>query len=339
MLPRLFPSTLAAIERPAFHDPEAEVNPGMSLVPQIRLALRLTGSFAASALPAHYSVRAERYLRGWEEHRLLQDSDLVVVSFGKSGRTWVRVLLSRYYQQRYQLPASRLLSNDTLHRLNAAVPKVLFTHDNYLSDFTGITDSKAAYAGKKVLLLVRHPADTAVSQFFQWKHRMKSRKKVINAYPAPEDDMPLAEFVLSETAGIPKVVRFMNQWAAERDSIRDILVVRYESLHAATAATLKAVLGFIDEEPTASELDECVRFASIENMRAREREKFFQDVGNRLRPGDPANPESYKVRRAKVGGYRDYFTDEELDRIHGLVEGTLSPVFGYSATPADARVV
>jgi hypothetical protein len=32
----------------------------------------------------------------------------------------------------------------------------------------------------------------------------------------------------------------------------------------------------------------------------------------RLTPGDPANPESYKVRQAKVGGYRDYFTDTEV---------------------------
>jgi Sulfotransferase domain len=78
-----------------------------------------------------------------------------------------------------------------------------------------------------VLLLVRHPADTAVSQFFQWKHRMKPRKRMLNSYPATKDGPSLADFVLSETAGIPKIIRFMNQWASELDRMSDVLVVRY----------------------------------------------------------------------------------------------------------------
>ena len=32
------------------------------------------------------------------------------------------------------------------------------------------------YAGKKVVLLVRNPADVAVSQYYQWKYRMKPNK-------------------------------------------------------------------------------------------------------------------------------------------------------------------
>ena len=301
----------------------------MSITPQIRRTLRLTGSFAARVFPSNYRVRTERYLRGWEEYGLLQESDLVVVSFGKSGRTWLRVLLSRYYQLRYELPASKLLDNDNLNRLNAAVPRVVFTHDNYVSDFTGISNSKAVYADKQVLLLVRHPADTAVSQFFQWKHRMKPRKRMLNSYPATKDGLSLADFVLSETAGIPKIIRFMNQWASELDRMRDVLVVRYETLHATTAQTLATILGFIGEQAKPKELEECVRFASVESMRALERERFFHNLGKRLRPADAADPETYKVRRAKVGGYRDYFTDAELNRIDRLVEETLSPVYRY----------
>jgi hypothetical protein len=310
----------------------------MPIAPQLRFALRQAGTVASAVLPARYRIRTVRYLRGWEEHRLLANSDLVVVSFGKSGRTWLRVLLSRYYQLRFGLPASRLLHNDNLHRLNTAVPRVLFTHDNYLSDFTGITDSKAAYSGRKILLLVRHPADTAVSQFFQWKHRMKARKQLINAYPRGAE-LSLAEFVLGEAAGIPKVIRFMNEWAREVDGASELLVVRYESLHAATAETLGRVLHFIGEEPKPDELAECVRFASVENMRMLERETFFEGLGNRLKPADTANAESYKVRRAKVGGYRDYFGDDDTARIDALVERTLARIYGYGAQPADPRIV
>lgn len=290
-------------------------------------------------MPREKSLKLERYLRGKEEATMLAQSDFAVVSYGKSGRTWLCVLLSRYYQLRYKLPADQLLQYDSLHKLSRAVPRVMFTHDNYLGDYTGTQDSKSDYAGSRVVLLARHPADTAVSQYFQWKHRMRNRKKYINNYPDPKDEVPLIDFVLGESAGIPKIVRFMNLWAAEFDRLKAIRVVRYETLRHDTARTLGNVLEFMNEKATDAELAQCVEFASVENMRKMEKDTFFKGVGDRMTPGDASNPDSYKVRRAKVGGYRDYFTDDEVARIDELVTKTLSPAYGYSEAPPDPRVV
>jgi len=44
---------------------------------------------------------------------------------------------------------------------------------------------------------------------------------------------------------------------------------------------------------------------------------------------DRSNPDSYKVRRAKVGGYRDYFDDLEIERLDEVVRSKLSPLYGY----------
>jgi hypothetical protein len=46
-------------------------------------------------------------------------------------------------------------------------------------------------------------------------------------------------------------------------------------------------------------------------------------------PGDKDNPDSYKVRRAKVGGYRDYFDDDQVQQIDSYIRSNLDPVFGY----------
>ena len=46
---------------------------------------------------------------------------------------------------------------DNLHRKDARIPRVFFTHDNYLRDFTGNRDSKRDFYDKKVVLLVRQP--------------------------------------------------------------------------------------------------------------------------------------------------------------------------------------
>ena len=48
-----------------------------------------------------------------------------------------------------------------------------------------------------------------------------------------------------------------------------------------------------------------------------------------MAPGDRREPDSFKVRRAKVGGYRDDFEAEELARIERLIAERLDPVFGY----------
>jgi len=312
----------------------------MSLGHKIRVVLRQGAVMATGpVLPRKSSLRLERYLRGKEEARMLGESDLVVVSYGKSGRTWLRVLLSRYYQLRYGLPSNLLLQNDNMHVRKRSVPRVLFTHDNYLEDYTGTHDSKAPYAGSQVILLIRHPADTAVSQFFQWKHRMRSRKKLINDYPAPAGDLPPIDFVLDENAGIPKIIRFMNLWASEFDRVKSICAVRYETLRHDTANTLGRVLTFVNETATPEELAQCVEFASVENMRAMEKGTYFQGVGDRMKPRDAANLDSYKVRRAKVGGYRDYFTEDEMAEIDRLVATTLSPLFGYGGARRDPRVI
>jgi hypothetical protein len=60
-----------------------------------------------------------------------------------------------------------------------------------------------------------------------------------------------------------------------------------------------------------------------------EGKKQFRLAGGRMMPGDKNNPDSYKVRRAKVGGYRDYFSDEQVDAIDKQVADTLDPLFGY----------
>ena len=114
-------------------------------------------------LPEHKRIALDRRLRGREELRKLQKADCVIVSYGKSGRTWLRVMLSRFYQLKHGLPDYNLIIFDNLHAKNTDIPRLFFTHDNYLKDVTGNADSKKDYYRKKVVLLVRDPRDVVVS--------------------------------------------------------------------------------------------------------------------------------------------------------------------------------
>jgi hypothetical protein len=292
-------------------------------------------------LPPERKRWLERWLRGKEEFRKLRRADCVVVSFGKSGRTWLRVLLSRFFQLRYGLGRSAFVGFDNLHRRDARIPRVFFTHDNYLRDYTGNLDNRTDFHDRRTVLLVRHPADVAVSQYFQWKFRMKPHKKGLNQYPEHGAEVAVFDFVTDEDAGLPKVIDFMNAWARELQRVKDLLIVRYEDLRADTAGELGRVLRFMGQEPTGAELQDCVAFASVENMRQLEEKRAFWTAGSRMRPGDKNNPSSYKVRRAKVGGYRDYFDDAQVAAIERLIEERLLPGFGYLArerAQAEAKV-
>jgi hypothetical protein len=272
-------------------------------------------------------IPVERWLRGREEAWKLARADAVIVSFGKSGRTWLRVLLSRYWQLKCGLPQSAMIRFDNFHRRDPRAPKLLFTHDNYLRDYTGHRDDKRDYYDSRVVLLARDPRDVAVSQFFQWKFRMRPGKKDLNAYPPHEAEVSIFDFVTGP-AGVRRVVEFLNGWARELDRIRALHLVRYEDMRADTAGELGRVLRFLGEEPTPEQLADCAAFASVENMRRLEEKRVFWLSGSRLVPKDRGNPDSYKVRRAKVGGWRDYFEDGEIAVIDALV-ADLDPVFGY----------
>jgi hypothetical protein len=282
-------------------------------------------------LPRNKKIRIDRWLRGREEFRKLKQADGVIVSFGKSGRTWLRVMLSRFYQVKHGLGERHLIGFDNLHRKNRAIPRLFFTHDNYLKDYTGNRDSKADFYDKKVVLLVRNPLDVAVSQFFQWQYRMRPGKKALNEYPEHGSDVDIHDFVMSPTAGLPKIIDYLNLWATESKKISSLLVVRYEDMRSNTADVLENIVTFLGTPGNDKEIAEAVRFASVENMRNMETKRTFWLSGSRMLAKDRSNPDSFKVRKAKVGGYRDYFSAEQIAAMQAMVRERLDPLFGYQS--------
>jgi len=307
-------STYLAVLRPAL----ASVNKKLT-----RAALLYP---AMPFLKPERQIGLERWIRGREQCQKLSAADAVIVSFGKSGRTWLRVLVSRFYQLEHGLP-EWLIGFDNFHYLNRAIPKIFFTHDNYVKDYSGNHDSKADYYDKKVVLLARHPADVAVSQYHQWRFRMRDRKKTINAYP--EEDVSIFDFVLHHPAGLEKTVDFMNGWARERERLQAFMILRYEDLKADTARNLDAVTRFIGTPGTQESIEGAVDYASFENMRRLETENKSWLTGGRMKAKDPSKPESFKTRRGKVGGFRDYFSDAEVEAILDYIDRRLDPVYGY----------
>jgi len=281
-------------------------------------------------MPRVWRYKLERRLRGKEEYRKLCAADWVVISWAKSGRTWFRVMLSSFYQIKYDLPRRRMLEFDNLYRKNPAIPRVLFSHNNYLRDYLKDWDTLNHFRDKKVVMLVRDPRDIAVSQYFQWKYRMRPHKIRLNRFPERGDALSTFDFVTSPRSGIPQIIRFYNDWAGALPYLGDLLIVYYEDMRKDPAATMCQVLEFVGTPGSDAEIAQAVEYASMENMKKREEKSTFRGSSMRVKSGDSSNPDSFKTRRGKVGGYRDYFDDEQVVVVDKLVEDMLDPVFGYT---------
>lgn len=304
--------------------------------------LKLHASLALTRLlPAARGKSADRWLRGREEYRKLHDADWLLVSWGKSGRTWLRVMMSRFYEVHFGLGEHEMLDFDNLNRRNPGIGKVFFTHGNYLRDYTGHGyDTKVDFKGKRIVLLVRDPRDVAVSQYFQWKFRMRPNKKALNDYPPHGEDLSICEFMRYEEQGLPRVISYFNGWLRGIPALGDVLVVRYEDMRTDPGGVLGQILSFTGTPGTDEEIADAVEYAAYENLKKREAETSFSPWrGWRLVPGDRKNPDSFKVRRAKVGGYRDYFTDEEIAELDAMVDRDLLPQIGYTKSERAAAEV
>ena len=212
---------------------------------------------------------------------------------------------------------------------------MFFSHDNYLKDYTGNTDTKADFYDSNVILLVRHPLDVAVSQFFQWKYRMRPGKKALNDYPEHGSDISIYDFVMHPGV-LPKIIDYCNLWATESSRIKSLHIVRYEDMRANTADVLAGIISFVGTPHTDTEIEEAVEFSSVENMRSKEEKGSFRLSGSRMMAKDKSNPNSFKVRKAKVGGYRDYFDDQQIKTMQDMVNERLDPVFDYHFNSDEA---
>ncbi len=189
---------------------------------------------------------------------------------------------------------------------------------------------KTPFYDKRVILLARDPRDVAVSQYFQWKFRIKPTKVAINNYPPQGSEISLFDFVMGNNGGsMQAVTNYLNLWAAEMGAMEHFHLLRYEDLRARPREELRRLLDFMHIAATDAQVDAAVNYSSYENMKKMEGAQQFRLAGGRMMPRDKDNPDSFKVRKGKVGGYRDYFTDEEVAAIDQRLAETLAPLFDY----------
>lgn len=292
---------------------------------------------STAGLPKPLRIAARTRLLSSFQLAKARRADVLVIVHPKSGGTWFRIMLSRLYQMKYGLPARQIVKSDELYNRNHSLPRFLFTNGHYTYEGT----VKELFSGgapgpdfdrKKAIFLARHPCDVAVSWYLQFTKRISAHKKeLINhtlEHPVRRDEISMWDFVTHEELGLPALIEFLNAWERDISRMSHGLIVRYEDFRTHPEATLKRVTDFIGEGFTDDEIQEAVDFASFDNLRKLEHTNYFRNSGMSLINAN--DPDTFKVRRGKVGGYRDYFTAEQIAQMEDMVRTRLSPALGYA---------
>jgi Sulfotransferase domain len=275
--------------------------------------------------------RVVRRSLSWRNIRAQRRADVLLMSYKKSGRTWLTMMLSRCLASHAGLTEVDYLAKDLIGGSVAGLPHIRISHDDnpHWKTAASLARSKRHYRDKKVILLVRDPRDVIVSLYFQ-----RSRRE--QAYGGTLSDFLHGRRVrahLDEPEGsLDTILEYYNIWARQRSQPRDFCLVRYEDLKADTAGELKRILRFAGVDPVIdAHVQEAVQFGSFENMRALEAGDALKN--KRLRAGDPKDKESFKTRKGKVGGYTDYLSPEDIAWMERKIAETLDPIFGYGEPP------
>jgi hypothetical protein len=205
-----------------------------------------------------------------------------VVSHPKSGRTWLRVMLDELG-----------IDADYTH---AGPRRKGYMHYKDLS-----TQLKRPY--ERILILTRDPRDAAVSGYHQMTRR---------SHESHQFSGTMGEFLRDPRVGIEKAAHFNLLWAEFAAGRTDAMLVSYEDLKADTVGTMLSAARFFGSDPTRAEVEAVVERNEFSRMQERERKgEFSKTYGRPLVPRDMSDPTSFKVRRGKVGSYRDELSAED----------------------------
>ena len=258
--------------------------------------------------------------------RELSGGDAIILSIPKSGRTWLRAFLCAYFCKRFGLEFTLRPGRYAL----PGFPRIVFSHDRFEHRTKGgrwdrirgkYLVPRRELNRAKIILLARDPRDCFVSLYLQLTRRDPNA-------PGKLKQKTVSEMLRDENFGMRGIVDAMNNWLNEFSHRDNFTLVRYEALRASPAEHFRDLLAVLGESsPDANIFQEALEFSRFENMQKLEAAGAFDS--NILHPGDVRDPESFKVRRGKVGGYREYLSAEDQQ----FAEAALTELdrrFGYT---------
>lgn len=255
-------------------------------------------------------------VRRWRRPR---EADCYLLSYPKTGRTWVRVMMGQLLARHFghgQLAQVELGARMPRY---AGVPHIVAKHDGTPQKKTAaeIDPDRSEYRDCRVILLVRDLRDTVVSNYFQVTRREIRYSGDISSY------------VRWPRGSFDGMLRYYNVWAEQRRVPQAFLLVRYEDLHEDAPRQLRRIAEFLQlREVSDASVAGAVEYASFGAMKNREASRAAD--ASVLAPGKAGDAESFKTRKGRIGGYAEYLAPDDIAWLNRRIDAELDPYYGYT---------
>ncbi len=224
--------------------------------------------------------------------------DVFLVSYPKSGRTWMRFLICNYltdnkcdFTNSYLRVPGIDYNPEQCSQIER--PRFIQSHWPFVSNFN------------RVVYLVRDGRDVAVSYYF---HMMKFR--VINKETSFRDFV--LKFNDGSLDGLTPWSNHVDSWL--NNAPTDFLLVRYEDMILSTSKELIRVLNFAGLPVQPNRVTAAVEASKFEKM------KHLESSGKLYEELAKTDSDIPHVRQGKIGAYKDFFDCElmmDFIKTHG----------------------
>lgn len=269
-----------------------------------------------SLLPALRRARKRSPLRrpvvAWR-HRTVGPNDTLLVSFPRSGSTWLRFMLAAAASTE----PVEFDSVDEIVPLVGAAPtrkaaewgtsgRLIKSHERFSRLYIP--------RSQRFIFLIRDGRDVAVSYYYYCLR---------NGWWVGAFRTFLDAFLGGRLDGYGPWHRHVEGWLGEAAEGRDHLLVRYEDLHRDAAAELQRCAEFLQMPLTEERLSQSLAAGSVDRMRESEQRRSTL-------PSRVIDPSIPVVRSTKSSNWREEFSDQDLAKFQRHAARALD-LGGYEA--------
>ncbi|WP_035464835.1 sulfotransferase domain-containing protein [Algoriphagus vanfongensis] len=224
--------------------------------------------------------------------------DVFIVSYPKSGNTWVRFLLGNVLNLNYDfsnmeslIPDIYVVNNNEL--LKQRRPRILKSHEYFHPNY------------KKVIYIVRDPRSVAVSYYYYLKK--------VNKIPSEMQFKPFLKSYLSGSLdSYGSWSENVESWLSTKgNNENEFILIKYEDLLLNTNLEFTKILKFIDIDVSDEVIANSVNNSSFINMKKNEK----LNSGN-IKILNNSNENIAFVRKGEIDEWKDYFDSEDLDLLY-----------------------
>ena len=245
------------------------------------------------------------------EEFIVQDGDIFVVTYPRSGTTWteqmVHLLVNKGEQGRQRITDAVPWLETLPHRPKGMIeflktmpsPRLFTSHLPYplIPDFSNTT--------AKFIYVARNPKDVAVSTYFHNQSKL--------GYEGTwEEHFQL--FMNSDVGFGPYFEHVLPWWHASQHD-EHILFMKYEDMKHNHASSVTQIASFLEREADPQLIDRVVTLSGFQSMKSNENTNFDWI------PQKADKPKHF--RKGDIGDWRNYFSADQSQQMDDLVVQTL----------------